>query len=150
MFDPVPPCGIGGSETDTGPCTGSSGHAAASQAGSGVFTHLSPGAPISAIIGAGALLAGVIFAVWATMTVGTFFSARSKRIKQRDAADAKAFKRFSDGHWKEFDTEGFGRNINEVNAAYSDIRDAATWDSEDDNEDDRLLEHDDEEREDAK
>ena len=68
-------CGIGSDQNASGPCTGTYGGAQeASKAGGHVFDGVHHTPVMLAIIAAGALLAGLLFARWASRKVGGFFS----------------------------------------------------------------------------
>lgn len=72
-------CGIGGPQNPGGPCTGTYGPG---DAGGHVFDGISAAPVTSALLGAGVLLAGLIFVVWIVATVGRFFG----RGKDADAS----------------------------------------------------------------
>lgn len=69
-----PDCGIGSPTDGTGPCTGTYA-GQASEAGKGVFDHLSATSIVAAVIAAGVLIAAVFFAAWLAKKVGGFFGA---------------------------------------------------------------------------
>jgi hypothetical protein len=69
------PCGIGGPSNPGGPCTGVLNP---SDAGSGAFAGLSVSPAIAGVIAAGAILAFLIFTVWAVRKVGTFFDSNRR------------------------------------------------------------------------
>lgn len=70
-----PPCGLGGSQNQSGPCTGTY-TGTPSSAGSGVFDGISTSGPTGALLAAGVILVGLLFAYWATRRVATFFGAK--------------------------------------------------------------------------
>lgn len=80
------PCGLGGPANPTEPCTGTYGP---SQAGTGVFASLSASPVASAIVAAGLLIAGVLFAVFISRMVGRFFG---KSDAETDITKHKDFK----------------------------------------------------------
>ena len=71
----LPPCGIGGASNNGGPCSGTY---MPSQAGQDSFSKINALPVASAIIAAGFILAGVLFALWAVYKVGRFFGHKKK------------------------------------------------------------------------
>lgn len=153
FFSPAgSPCGIGGPSNPGGPCTGTIGP---SDAGKGAFDLLSSASIIHAILAAGAVIAGVIFAIWIVRKVAKFFDGKKASVKclteqddefwrkvgEADRAardpDERAGDAMKESFNRDFDFEGFGRAYGESDA-----------DSEDDEEDDRLeeLDYEDQER----
>lgn len=149
----IPPCGIGGPSTPSGPCTGTY---SPSDAGSGVFNGIGDLAVSAthALLAAGVIIAGLLFAIWAVRKVAKFFGGDkpAKGLYEQDSAfwaaagaadlasrnkDADAADNMRDAWGSEFDHEAYGR-------AYND-RDGET---EDDTEDDRPydLEHEEHQR----
>ena len=126
------PCGIGGTQNPGGPCTGTYGQQA-SQAGAHVFDGVHTASAVSALLAAGALLAALIFAVWAARKVATFFQAKEAARK----AEVAAAERHRQSYYRDYDMARYGQTLHDL---------AADEDAEDDMEDDTevdLLEHDD-------
>lgn len=121
------PCGLGGPTTSTGPCTGVINP---SDAGSGVFSGLSSASAVSAIIAAGAIIAGLFFAVWAVRKVGRFFDA--KRANARALEPQPGTMEWDDNFWAE---RGREDRASRGDADFGDLSDAED-DTEDDMEDD--------------
>lgn len=76
------PCGIGGSQTQSGPCTGTYGP---SDVGSHVFDGISASHVVGGLLAAGAIVAAVIFAVFLARKVGRFFNGPEAQRKRRHA-----------------------------------------------------------------
>ncbi|HEY8329024.1 MAG TPA: hypothetical protein VIO59_11340 [Rhodanobacter sp.] len=70
MPDQLPPCGIGGASVSGGPCSGTY---TASQAGQDAFSLVDNAPVISALIGAGLVIAGVLFVAYMVRKVAGFF-----------------------------------------------------------------------------
>lgn len=93
------PCGLGGPTDPSGPCSGT---IAANQAGGAVFTNISNGSVIGALLGAALLLAGLVFVVWVVRKVAGFFgsAAENRRLHAAQVAAAAALNEGFD--WSEY------------------------------------------------
>lgn len=134
-----PDCGLGGDQLQGGPCTGYYGNP--SDAGAGVFSHISAGPVVGSFLAAGILLAAVVFAVWIARTVGAIFGIR----KRRRELDERAAQRLADRFERRFDLDRYTREYGlagdfsredslGLSVVEDDDREA---DTEDDGEDDR-------------
>jgi hypothetical protein len=121
------PCGIGGPSNPGGPCTGVLNP---SDAGSGAFAGLSVSPAIAGVIAAGAILAFLIFTVWAVRKVGTFFD--SNRRANLSLAGEPGTMEWDDKFWNDRGQEDRARR---EDADFGDLSDAED-DTEDDTEDD--------------
>lgn len=70
MPDQLPPCGIGGASVSGGPCSGTY---TASQAGQDAFSLVDNAPVVSALVGAGLVIAGVLFVAYMVRKVAGFF-----------------------------------------------------------------------------
>ncbi len=137
----TPPCGIGGSQSSDGECTGTYVQLA-SQAGAHVFDGITSSSVVLALIAAAALLAAVVFTRWVVSMVSAFFDAREAERLAREA-EQRAADRHLNSYRKGFDFEDFGEKLHEAGGFDDDGED----DVEDDMERDDALEYDGERRE---
>ena len=72
-------CGIGSDGSYNGPCSGT---LYPSDAGKGVFDGLSTTSAVQGIVGAGALIAGLLFALFVARLVGAFFGGKKSKPLQ--------------------------------------------------------------------
>jgi hypothetical protein len=122
----LPPCGIGGAAVGGGSCTGTY---KPSQAGQDAFHGLSTSGAVSALIGAGAILAGLIFVCWIVAVVGGFFDKKKpKPVAKKDTAD---YLGWMAEDTKNFDYGGFGQALHDVEHR-GDFEDDNESDTEDD------------------
>lgn len=81
MSDPTSSsCGIGTPADQQGACTGT---LTPIDAGKGVFDGLSASPVVVGFAGAGALVAGLLFAIFVTRVVGGFFGDKPKSVRRR-------------------------------------------------------------------
>lgn len=143
----TPPCGLGGSQSPGGPCTGTYGPEM--QALGQTYDGVSATSVVAALFAAAALLVVVLFARWASRRVGKFF-ADKKKNQDADFTD-EAFRdygggptsewRFEDGDKAAADRTRDGFDHDAYHRAYSDMHDAED-DTEDDTENDAAIEYD--------
>lgn len=130
----LPDCGLGSDPNDGGPCTGTYGPTAqqASHAGEHAYDGVHSSGVVVALLGAAALVAGVIFVVWVVRKVGGFFSgvggAPVGTVEHADEFWAAAGR-----------ADRVYRDVGRAGSDDDDVEDA----DEDDEEDTGELEHDD-------
>lgn len=138
-------CGLGSDPNAPGPCTGSYGGVPgqASQAGKGAFVGVSARGPIAALLAAGVILVGVMFAVWVCRRVGRFFG----EVRKRRAGDLR---RVDSEKWvedweKRFDFADLGGRVSDLENGFRyddalglsvDAEEDREADTEDDGQDD--------------